>query len=144
MNNSHAMRKQVDNATDQAASAAEGASGTLHNAVDSVVERSIDVVDAVGRKAAVAADKIDQVRTQAGEKISEKLEQAGAQLSRGKEATMQFLDDLLEGANNLSQRAGRYVRENPGKTFAAVAVVTLVAASAMRSRRNRNSNTEES
>ena len=133
----HALRNKVDNVTDKAADLVENAGETLHKVVDGAVERGVDVAEAVGKRVSKAADSVDDARSDASEMVAERVDQVSAQLARGKEATVQFLDDLIAGANNLSRRAGAYVRENPGKTFAAATVVTLVAATAIRRSRQR-------
>jgi ElaB/YqjD/DUF883 family membrane-anchored ribosome-binding protein len=136
MSNTHTLRKQVENAADHTADLAEGAGEALNRTVDKAVDRSVEAVAAVGRKAGKAADKLEHTQADAGEALAEKLALASESLKAGKEATLSFLDDVMEGASKLSRRAGRYVRENPGKTFAAVTLVTLVGAAALRRSRN--------
>lgn len=141
MSNTHTLRKQVENAADRTADLAEDAGEALHRTVDQAVVKGSEAITAVGRKAGKAADTLEDAKEDAAEALAEKLALASRSLQAGKEATLSFLDDVMEGASKLSQRAGRYVRENPGKTFAAVTLVTLVGAAALRHRRNNSAQT---
>ncbi len=136
MSNTHTLRKNVENAADRSAELAERAGAAITQAVDSAVDKGVEAAATVGRKAGEVADTLDCAQADAGDALAEKLALASEKLSAGKEATLHFLEDVMEGATKLSQRAGRYVRENPGKSFAAVTVVTLLAAAALRRRRS--------
>ncbi len=137
MSNTHTLRKHVENAADRSAELAERAGEVVTHAVDSAVDKSVEAAAAVRRKASKTADRLEDAQADAGDALAEQLALASEKFSAGKEATLNFLVDVMEGATKLSQRAGRYVRENPGKTFAAVTVVTLLGAAALR-RRGKN------
>ena len=132
--------KKVDRTLDKADDMLDAAGSKANEVVDDAVDLGHDAINAASKKARKAAQSIDEQESELREDLAARVSDLGNKFQDGKEATMQLFTDIAAGASNLTQRAGRYVRENPGKSFAAVTLLTLVAATAVRRRRRGGKN----
>lgn len=138
--NTAPILKKVDRTLDKADNMLDAAGSKANEVVDDAVDLGHDAINAAGKKARKAAESVDDQESELRDDLAARVSDLGNKFQDGKEATMQLFTDIAAGASNLTQRAGQYVRANPGKSFAAVTLLTLVAATAMRRRRRGGKN----
>lgn len=138
--NTAPILKKVDRTLDKADDMLDAAGSKANEVVDDAVDLGHDAIKSAGKKARKAAESVDDQESELRDDLAARVSDLGNKFQDGKEATMQLFTDIAAGASNLTQRAGRYVRENPGKSFAAVTLLTLVAATAVRRRRRGGKN----
>lgn len=104
----------------------------IADAYHAISDKVQDSVHKVREFAAQAGDNLAAKATKAGETAGEVLEATKEKYAAGKEAGVEFIDELMVKARSISGSVGNYVRDNPGKSFVAAAVVGWLAVRGVR------------
>ena len=128
-----------DTANDAYKSAAQSAArvgekivDTYHNVRDRLQEHGADAKAEAGSVAARVKEKAGEV----SQDLSAGYAIAKDKFVEGKDSAMELFNDLIDQLGSSTARMGEYVKKNPGKTFAAAAIIGLVATRAMSKRRS--------
>lgn len=119
-------------ASQSAARVGEKIVDAYHNVRDRLQEHG---VDAKAEASAVAA-RVKEKASDLSQDVSAGYAVAKDKLSEGKESAMELFNDLIDQLGSSTARMGDYIKKNPGKSFAAAAVVGLIATRAMSKRRS--------
>lgn len=131
-------RNARDTANDAYKSASQGAArvgekiaDTYHNVRDRLQEHGADAKAEAGSVAARVKEKAGEV----SQDLSAGYAVAKDKLAEGKESAIELFNDLIDSLGSTTAKVGDYVKKNPGKSFAAAAIVGLIATRAMSKRR---------
>jgi ElaB/YqjD/DUF883 family membrane-anchored ribosome-binding protein len=100
----------------------------LHTAKDKVEES----LSRVGEMAAEAGEQIANRSASLKHSAGVAIDQARDKLVEGKDASVELAADLLDHARSAASRIGHYIKANPGKSFAAAALLGWLAARQIR------------
>lgn len=100
----------------------------LHTAKDKMQES----LTKVGEMASEAGDQIASRSASLKHSAGVAMEHAREKLVEGKDASIELAGDLMEHAVSAATRVGHYIKANPGKSFAAAALLGWLAARQIR------------
>lgn len=99
----------------------------LAGALNNAGEKVQDSLEKVRELAAHAGEQIAAGAATVKQGASAAVDAARDKLVEGKEATADVVEDLLAEARSVAHRVGDYIKANPGKSFAAAALVGWLA-----------------
>ncbi len=141
MSSNNVVQATEERVTDAASRASEKAgelAGAFKAHVAQFKDKASDLSDRLRTAASEAKEGLVETGKHTQERLSEGLDRAGAGYEDVKDNLGEVVSDLLDQAATISDKVSGYVRQNPGKSFAAAVAVGYIASRLIRSRRKKS------